>query len=290
MLAAGMFSYQPLVFYRAVLTPFHDQLGLQLDFGSDPMKPMTRLLLFAIGSFFCTCSIASAQTSDGWWFLDFQDTSGAALQPLNIGIDARDGRGFGFVIVADDDGDGVIHLPPVPNGGGLVMGVDVDTDVVQTQTHGGTHGCDIWIFTDLSCCGPIQSQIRHPLLIVAEDVEGQAFGMDFSAFPFPQPPTRTLVPGERLTATDGQLADWPGLRLAAGPDPADLADFLRSVDTWPNFSGDVIVTSLLLSGTYVPEPGSIALAALGVIGITIARRKFLAIRRRQRGSVVDAAK
>jgi hypothetical protein len=239
------------------------------------MKPIAGLLFLAIASFLWTASIASAQTSDGWWFLEFKDTTGAALQPLNIGIDPGDGSGFGFLTLPDDDGDGVIHLPPVPNNGGLVLGVDVDAGVVQTQTHGGVHGCDIWHFTGTSMSGGTGAQIHQPLLIIAEDVEGQAFGMG-PFFPYPQIPLpiRTLEPGERLTATDGQLADWPGLRLATGPDPADLDDFLRSFDTWPNFTGDVIVTSLLLTGTFIPEPASWLLLLSGAMGIAGCRRKI----------------
>jgi hypothetical protein len=228
------------------------------------MKPIARLLLLAIASFFWTASTASAQTSDGWWFLKFEDTTGAALQPLNIGIDPGDGSGFSFSTLPDDDGDGVIQLPPLPNGGGLAMGVDVDGEV----------GCDIWIITGGDATGGTGAQIHHPLLIiVAEDVEGRAFGIG-PFFPYPQIPLpiRTLEPGERLTATDGQLADWPGLRLATGPEPADLADFLRSFDTWPNFTGDVIVTSLLLTGTFVPEPASWLLLLGGAMAIAGCRR------------------
>jgi hypothetical protein len=238
------------------------------------MKPIARLLLLAIASFFWTASTASAQTSDGWWFLKFEDTTGAALQPLNIGIDPGDGSGFSFSTLPDDDGDGVIQLPPLPNGGGLAMGVDVDAEVVETQTHGGIQTCDIWIVIGGGATGGTVAQIHHPLLIIAED-EGQAFGMG-PFFPYPQIPLpiRTLEPGERLTATDGQLADWPGLRLATGPDPADLDDFLRSFDTWPNFTGDVIVTSLLLTGTFIPEPASWLLLLSGAMGIAGCRRKI----------------
>jgi len=236
------------------------------------MKSLSLLVVLALGLLLVPHSAARSQWDDGYWFLKFENTTGAALQPLNVGIDARDGRGFGFVTIADDDGDGVIQLPPLPNGGGLALGVDVGGEVVDTETHGGEHGCDIWIITGGDATGGTAARIHHPLLIVADDIEGEALGMDSSAFPFPQPPARTLVPGERLTAIDGQLADWPDLRLAAGPTPTDLADFVRSVDTWSNFSGDVIVTSLLLTGAFVPEPASWHLLVGGAMAIAGRRR------------------
>ena len=235
------------------------------------MKPIARLLLLAIVSLFWTFSTASAQFSDGWWFLKFEDTTGAALQPLNVGIDPGDGSGFSFFTLPDDNGDGVIHLPPVPNNGGLVLGVDV---------HNQNPCCDdIWDLAGSTMSGGTGAQIHQPLLIIAEDIEGEALGMG-PFYPYPQIPLpiRTLEPGERLTATDGRLADWPGLRLAVGPEPADLADFLRSVDTWPSFSGEVIVTSLLLTGTFVPEPAS-WLLLLGA-AMAIAGRRRIEQRRR----------
>jgi hypothetical protein len=232
------------------------------------MKPIAGFLLFAIGLIFTMASTASAQWDDGYWLLKFEDTTGAALQPLNVGIDPGDGSGFGFLTLPDDDGDGVIHLPPVPNNGGLVLGVDV---------HNQNPCCDdIWDLAGNTMSGGTGAQIHQPLLIIAEGVAGQAFGIG-PFFPYPQIPLpiRTLEPGEQLTATDGQLADWPGLRLATGPEPADLADFLRSFDTWPNFSGEVIVTSLLLSGTFVPEPSSFALCLLVTVGgLAMPRRRL----------------
>jgi hypothetical protein len=246
------------------------------------MKSIAGLLLLAIISLFWTSSTASAQFDDGWWFLEFKDTTGAALQPLNVGIDARDGRGFGFVTVADDDGDGVIHLPPLPNGGGLAMGVDVDGEVVETQTHGGIQTCDIWIVTGGGATGGTVAQIHHPLLIRAEDIEGEALGMG-PFFPYPQIPLpiRTLEPGERLTATDGQLADWPGLRLVEVSHAAlnFLDEYIEQVDTLPNFNGEVIVTSLLLTGTFVPEPAS-ATILVTLVGLLTLRRRPLNFGRR----------
>jgi hypothetical protein len=172
-------------------------------------------------------SSASATWDDGYWFLEFKDATGAALKPLNIGIDAGDGSGFKFSMLPDDDGDGVIHLPPLPDGGGLALGVSVDDDDDD----------DIFDLLGPGVHGGNPRAISRPLLIVAEDIEGEALGTDSD--PFPLPPTRTLVLGERLTVTDGVLAEWPDLHLVAGPDPADMADFLRTVDTWPNFNGDV---------------------------------------------------
>ncbi len=115
------------------------------------MKSIARIFLLAIVSFSWTFSTASAQTSDGWWFLKFEDTTGAALQPLNIGIDLGDGSGFSFLTLPDDDGDGMIHLPPVPNGGRLALGVDADGEV----------GCDIWEILGTQVVIP-PTTISHP--------------------------------------------------------------------------------------------------------------------------------
>jgi hypothetical protein len=224
------------------------------------MKPIAGFLLLATASFFWTISTASAQFDDGWWFLNFEDTTGAALQPLSVGIDARDGRGFGFVTIADDDGDGAIHLPRVPDNSRLAFGVDADTEV----------GCDIWDLAVGTMSGGNQTTFSKPLLIIAEDVEGGSLGMLSDPFPTL---LRALTPGERLTAMDGQLAVWPDLRLVrADSSVTSLEDFIGRVDTLPNFNGDVIVTDFLLTGTFVPEPGAAVLLCIGALGIA-ARRK-----------------
>jgi len=217
------------------------------------MKPVVRVGLFSVFTFLSMTSTALAEWDDGWWMLDFNDTPAAPLNPLHVGIDLGDGNGFSFLLLTDDDGDGTIHLPRLPAGGGLALGVDVD----------GSGCCDIWDLLGPDVQGS-STPIMHPLLIVAEEVEGEAFGMDSGAFPLP--PLRTLVPGERLTATNGILADWPDLRLANGSDPSSLADFIATVGTRPNFTGDVIVTSLIVTGTFVvPEPGGMALLVAGII-------------------------
>lgn len=215
------------------------------------------LFLFAIG----LASSAHAQGSDGYWLLDFNSRSGAALKPLVIGIDS--GKGFGSIAVSDDDNDGVIHLPPIPNGAGLALEVDFDGEV---------YCCDLYDLVGAQVYGVPGATISRPILIISEDaVEGEHLGMDSGAFPLP--PLRTLTPGERLTATNGQLADWPDLRLVnADASVTTLDEYLRRVDTLPNFSGDVIVTDFLLTGIMIPEPSSLLLASLAGL-ICCSRRR-----------------
>ena len=223
------------------------------------MKLLSSFGLLTMGLLLAPHSAAHAQWDDGYWLLKFEDTTGAALQPLHIGIDPGDGSGFSFLTLPDDDGDGVIHLPRVPNGRGLALGVDVDGEV----------GCDIWDIIGTQVVVP-PAAISHPLLMIADDVEGTALGMDFIPYPqVPFPSLRALMPGERLTATDGQLTDWPGLHLATVGHAAInfLDEYVEQVGTLPNFTGEVIVTDFLLTGTFVPEPGAAVLFGIGALGL-----------------------
>jgi hypothetical protein len=224
------------------------------------MKSIAGLLLLAIISLFWTSSTASAQFDDGWWFLEFKDTTGAALQPLNVGIDAREGRGFGFVTVADDDGDGVIHLPRVPVGGRLAIGgADANGDV----------GCDLWDLVGAQVYGTtIQKSL---LLIIAEDVEEVTLGVDYGDFT--EPPF-ALTPGARYTVTDGGVAEWPEVRFVNDFGVPGLEEFVQSVDSLPNFNGDVIVSTATLTGTFVPEPVSLPLLFLGAMEIAFCQRTY----------------
>jgi hypothetical protein len=178
---------------------------------------------------------------------------------VRVGID--DGSGFVFQALADDDNDGVIHLPRAPDNSRLAFGVDADIEV----------GCDIWDLAVGTMSGATQTTFSKPLLIIAEDIEGGALGMLSDPFPTL---LRTLTPGERLTAIDGRLVDWPDLRLVrADSSVTSLEDFIGRVDTLPNFNGDVIVTDFLLTGTLVPEPGAAVLLSIGVLGIATRRKR-----------------
>lgn len=230
------------------------------------MNLLPRLALLSLALLVGLQTEAQAQPDDGWWFLDFNSRSGAPLNSLSVGIDS--GKGFGFITVSDDDHDGTIHLPPVPNNASLALGVEADAEV----------GCDIWIVIGSSITPP-QTDISYPLLILADSVAGEHLGMDSSPFSFPFPPTRELVPGERLTATGGQLAEWPDLRLVtADSSITTLDEYLGQVDTLPNFTGDVIVTDFLLSGNFVvPEPSTLLLtAAAGLLCCSRSRRALAA--------------
>lgn len=227
------------------------------------MMSRSALVILTLGFSFSTCAIAHSQGDDGWWFLDFGSRSNTALNPLVVGIDT--GSGFAYSTLSDDDNDGVIHLPPIPDGAGLALGVDADGEV----------GCDLWDLVGTDVVGDTGSSISRPLLIIAEDVEGEAMGMDSNPFSFPLSPTRTLVPGERLTATNGQLTDWPDLRLvSAGPSVTTLDEYLRQVDSLPLLNGEVIVTDFLLTGTFrIPEPATATLAIAGLVLATRRHRK-----------------
>jgi PEP-CTERM motif len=224
------------------------------------MSPRTTIAIVSFG--LCLASPCAVWGGE-WVHLEFQQviTLGVPVQPLVMGIDS--GSGFVYSTLTDDDGDGVIHLPPVPDGAGLALGVDVDGEV----------GCDLWDLVGTQVKGTPGATIMRPLLIIAEDVEGEALGMDSSPFLFPLPPTRTLLPGERLAATNGQLADWPDLRLVtAGPSLTTLDEYVRQVDGLANFSGDVIVSNYVLTGTFVvPEPSTWTLAIFALIATAAIR-------------------
>jgi hypothetical protein len=222
------------------------------------MKSLSTITAFSLTFCLVSHSAARAQWDDGYWELDFNSRSGDALNPLVVGIDS--GKGFGFIVVSDDDHDGVNHLPPVPNNGGLALGVDADGEV----------GCDIWDLVGSTMSGGTSSTIWRPLLIVAEHVGGVHVGMDSSTISFPFPPTGTLVSGDRLTATGGQLADWPEMRLVTTDSSVTTLDeYLWQVNSLPDFTGDVIVTDFLLSGNFVvPEPSALLLAAAAGLLLT----------------------
>jgi hypothetical protein len=136
---------------------------------------------------------------------------------------------------------------------------------------GGEEDCDIW---DLFGSG-VQSQgtvVRKPLLIIAEDVPGVALGIDYGDFTATQP---ALTPGQRFTATDGRISGWPDIRLVNEFGVPGLEEFVQLVDTLPNFSGDVIVSTAMLTGTFVvPEPAS-SLLLYGAMMIVSSRRIYL---------------
>ena len=182
-------------------------------------------------------AIFPAAADDGYWLLDFTNRVGPAL-PLRVGVD--EGGGFGFVTYIDDDADGTIHLPPIPVGSRLALGVSHTS---------GDEDCLIWDLQDSGTTG--STQISKPLLIVAEDVEGESLGIDYGEL---MAPPLALTPGDRFTVTDGILPGWPGIRLVDESSVPDLETFVRDVDSLPDFNGDVVVSNTTVLFTFVPEP------------------------------------
>ena len=206
------------------------------------MKSRHTLVVLSLGLLLVSSSAALAGWDDGWWFLDFDSGTSSTAPPLRVGVDLGDGSGFSFQTLVDDNGDGVIHLPRVPVGGRLAIG---------GTNAGGEVGCDLWdlLGTDVV----IGTMIQKPLLIIAEDVEGETLGVDYGNFT--EPPF-ALTPGARYTVVDGSIAGWPEPRFVNDFGVPGLEEFVQTVDSLPNFNGDVIVSTATLTGTFVPEPAS----------------------------------
>jgi hypothetical protein len=200
----------------------------------------------------------TALGDDGYWFLDFVDNPTVPAMPLRVGIDA--GTGFEFSTLTDDDGDGVISLPRIAAGSRLALDINHSN---------GEEGCDIW---DLFGSGvQTGTSIQKPLLIVAEDVMGEALGIDYGQFGIPSP---QLNPGDRFTVVEGRLAEWPDIRLVDNSNTPDLETFVQVVDSLPNFSGDVVVSQSVLRGTFVvPEPAMAELLLATVLSLVALTRQ-----------------
>jgi hypothetical protein len=112
------------------------------------------------------------------------------------------------------NGGGIIHLPLVPVGGRLALGV---------EHAGGVVGCNLWPFV--------------------------------------------LTPGARNSVVDGRVAGWPEPRFVNDFGVPGLEEFVQTVDFLPNFIGDVIVSTAMLTGTFVPEPTSWLLLLGGALPI-----------------------
>ena len=158
------------------------------------MKSIFTAVLLPLASLGSVPLAAFAGWDDGYWHLDFKSGSSSTASPLRVGVDLGDSSGFSFQTLVDDNSDGVIHLPLVPVGGRLAIG---GTDA------NGEVGCDLWDLTGRDLVGG--TAIQKPLLIVAEDVEGESLGADYGDFT--QPPF-ALTPGAPYTVTNGSIAGW----------------------------------------------------------------------------------
>ena len=215
------------------------------------MKSRHTLVVLSLGLLLVSSPAALAGWDDGWWFLDFDSGTSSTAPPLRVGVDLGDGSGFSFQTLVDDNGDGVIHLPRVPVGGRLAIGgADANGDV----------GCDLWDLVGAQVYG---TTIQKPLLIIAEDFEGETLGVDYGNFT--EPPF-ALTPGARYTVVDGSIAGWPEPRFVNDFGVPGLEEFVQTVDSLPNFNGDVIVSTATLTGTFVPEPGTAVLLCIGALG------------------------
>ena len=221
------------------------------------MKSRRTLVVLSLSLLFVFGSLARAEWDDGWWSLDFDSGMSSTAAPLRVGVDLGDGNGFSFQTLADDNGDGVIHLPRVPVGGRLAIGGADAGEVV---------GCDLWdiIGTQVT----VGTTIQKPLLIIAEDVEGASLGADYGQFT--EPPF-ALTPGTQYTVTDGGVAGWTEPRFVNDFGVPGLEEFVQSVDSLPNFNGKVLVSAATLTGTFVPEPGTVVLLCIGTLAIAACR-------------------
>ncbi len=158
------------------------------------MKSLSTLLVLKLCLLLAPLPAAHAQWDDGYWLLNFDNGTSSTAPPLRVGVDLGDGSGFSFQTLADDNGDGAIHLPRVPVGGGLALGV----------THaGGEVTCDLW---DLVGAQPTGTTIQKPLLIIAETSRGKRLA-----------PTMATSPSHRLRSRRTPDIPWWMAASPAGP-------------------------------------------------------------------------
>ncbi len=179
----------------------------------------------------------------------------APALPQVAGVD--DGSGFIFDTFTDDNGDGMIELPPVPIPSRLALGV--------THSVEGVRGCDIW---DLMGGEVTDRSIDVPLFLASQP--GAAMGVDFGDL---APPPVAFTPGQRSTASDGILPEWPDIRLVDESNVPDLQTFAQVVDTLPGFTGEVLVSNTTVHFTLVPEPSTLLISLIACSLLLTDRRR-----------------
>jgi hypothetical protein len=211
---------------------------------------LARATLIAFGVLFASTATVAAQVLPGLYHYRVVVADEAGNASLMVGVD--DSSGFSFATLTDDDGDGLIELPPAPVPGRLALGA--------TPAAGRLPGCDIWDFQSNGV-----SRASVPLLMNA--LANESVGVDYGVL---MSPPLALTPGQRFTIANGVFPGWPGIRLVDESGVADLEEFVRELDTLPNFNGEVIVSNTTVHFTLVPEPSGITLVTIGLIAF---RRK-----------------
>jgi hypothetical protein len=219
----------------------------------------------------CTLLFGGLPVGSAVWAQDI--TGGGSLVRFTLDADPfiewdyafRDGDGAivsGFV--SDVDGDGVATFvakvdPLEPNG-----------YLHQTLS---TSVCLVLLLVPGQADGPF------PLL---RDAMGDPLIVESAGAP-----TGLFSIGQTLTATDGITAGLDGV-VHENPGIHSAAALLATdVSALPRYSGGAVVAGLV-SYEVIPEPGSLALAVLGLIGISLTRPNVFVVHRRQRGGAAGA--
>jgi hypothetical protein len=204
------------------------------------------VLLFAFG-----CLVQSATGQSHVLYQDIIIPVGITLQ---VGID--DGNGFAVTMIADDDLDGVIHLPTVPVGYRVAIGFP------ETAHE------DCLIYTTVGTDVQVGRTFVLPLF---ERLGGGPLGADFAEL---TTPTTMLQPNDIITSTGGVFPGWLGVRWLDTTGVPNFPTFLTQVNTLPGYTGGIQITDSFIRFRVVPEPSVWSCLIPGVLFLwTIVRAK-----------------